>query len=118
MKSAHVVVIAEGLAKVLDFGLAKRVGDGLFEGPTRTLETIEDGSTLSGTLAYMSPEVLRGEGSDYRSDLWALGVVLYEAASGRRPFEGPTGFALSSAIMRELPKPLGPPVPPDRKSVV
>src|SRR5205809_3063998 len=66
----------------------------------------------------MAPEVLRGEAADYRSDLWALGVVLYEAASGRLPFGGRTGFEISSAIMRELPKPLGPPVPPGLWAII
>ena len=56
-----------------------------------------------------APEILRGEAADYRSDLWALGVVLYETASGRLPFEGRTAFDIGSAILRELPKPLGPP---------
>src|SRR5438132_10921767 len=73
---------------------------------------------VGGTLPYMAPEVLRGEAADYRSDLWALGVVLYEAASGRLPFEGRTGFEISSAIMRELPKPLGPPVPPGLWAII
>jgi serine/threonine protein kinase len=111
LKTANIVVTADGLVKVLDFGLAKKVGSGIFEGPTQSFATIQDTSSVSGTLTYMAPEILRGEAADYRSDLWALGVVLYEAASGRLPFEGRTGFEISSAIMLEPLKPLGPPVP-------
>jgi len=120
LKTTNIVVTPDGLVKVLDFGLAKQVSDrdASFEGPTRSFESKQTSSTFSGTLAYMSPEVLRGEAADYRSDLWALGVVLYEAASGRRPFEGRTGFELSSAILREMPKPLGPPVPPGLWAII
>jgi serine/threonine protein kinase/photosystem II stability/assembly factor-like uncharacterized protein len=112
LKTANILVTADGLVKVLDFGLAKRVGSGILEGPTRSLASLEDASSVSGTLPYMAPELLRGEAADARSDLWALGVVLYEAASGRLPFEGRTGFEISATIMRELPAPLGPPIPP------
>ena len=112
LKTANIVVTADGLVKVLDFGLAKQVGSGILEGPTRSFATVQDASSVSGTLPYMAPEILRGEAADGRSDLWALGVVLYELASGRLPFEGRTGFEISSIIMREPPKPLGPPVPP------
>ncbi len=118
LKSANIVITSEGLVKVLDFGLAKRVATETVEGSTPTLEATEDASTISGTLRYMAPEILRGEGADYRSDLWALGVVLYEAASGRLPFEGRTGFEVSSAILREIPKPLGPPVPPGLWAII
>jgi len=120
LKTSNIVVTSDGLVKVLDFGLAKQVGDrdASFEGPTRSFETMQTSSTFSGTLAYMCPEVLRGEAADYRSDLWALGIVLYEAASGHRPFDGRTGFELSSAIMREMPKPLGPPVPPGLWAII
>lgn len=111
LKSANIVVTAEGLVKVLDFGLAKRIGGIVSEGTTRVFQSTPEASTISGTLPYMAPEVLRGEGADYRSDLWALGVVLYEAASGRRPFAGRTTFEISSSILREMPEALGPPVP-------
>jgi len=112
LKTANIVITSDGLVKVLDFGLAKQVGSSVFEGPTRSLASIENASSVSGTLPYMAPEILRGEAADHRGDLWALGVVLYEAASGRLPFEGRTGFEISSAILREIPNPLGPPVPP------
>ncbi len=111
------IQIADGLAKVLDFGLARRVG-GVFEGATRSFETMQTASSVSGTLPYMAPEILRGEAADYRTDLWALGVVLYEAACGRLPFEGRTAFDIGSAILRELPKPLGPPVPPGLWAII
>ena len=118
LKTANIVITADGLVKVLDFGLAKQVGSGIFDASTRSFASIQDVSSMSGTLPYMAPEILRGEAADYRGDLWALGVVLYESASGRLPFEGRTGFEISSAIMREIPKPLGPPIPPGLWAIV
>jgi serine/threonine protein kinase len=118
LKSANVVVTPDGLVKVLDFGLARRIETRPFEGTTRSAATLEGISGVSGTLPYMPPEVLRGDASDHRSDLWALGVVLYEAASGHLPFEGRTAFEISAAILRELPKPLAAPVPPGLWAIV
>ena len=118
LKTANIVITAEGLVKVLDFGLAKQIGSGIFEASTRSFASLENASGISGTLPYMAPEILRGEVADQRGDLWALGVVLYEAASGRLPFEGRTGFEISAAIMREMPKPLGPPVPPGLWAII
>ncbi|HZQ22644.1 MAG TPA: protein kinase [Terriglobales bacterium] len=118
LKTANIVVTPEGLVKVLDFGLAKQIGSAIFEEPTRSFATAGDASSVSGTLPYMAPEILGGDAGDYRSDLWALGVVLYEAVSGRLPFEGRTGFEVTAAIIREVPKPLGPPVPPGLWAVV
>jgi len=118
LKSANIVVNSSGLVKVLDFGLAKRAGPTILEGPTQSFASTQDVSTISGTLQYMAPEILRGEPADNRSDLWALGIVLYEAAAGNLPFAGRTGFEISSAIMREIPKPLGPPVPPGLWAVI
>jgi serine/threonine-protein kinase len=88
----------EAVAKVLDFGLAKMVG-----GPSAIRTTI--GRAL-GTPAYMSPEQITGKGLDGRSDLWAVGVVLYEALSGRRPFNASTTPELCASILRDDPPPL------------
>ena len=118
LKTANILVTPEGLVKVLDFGLAKRVGGGIFEGTTQSFASVEGSSSVSGTLPYMAPEILRGELADGRSDLWALGIVLYELASGRLPFKGGTGFEISSAIMREIPAALGPPVPPGLWAII
>jgi len=118
LKGSNVVATPEGLIKVLDFGLAKRVGAGVLDAPTMTFSTLQGASSVSGTLPYMAPEILRGEPADARGDLWALGVVLYELASGRLPFEGGTGFEISSAILREIPKLLGPPVPPSLWAII
>ena len=108
-KSANVVITTDGRAKVLDFGLAARVSEEkLSEVTTYTADSPEMSGKIVGTLAYMAPEQLRGEQAEARSDIWALGVVLHEMASGERPFQGNTGFELSSAILSAAPKPLQP----------
>src|SRR5688572_13905342 len=117
LKSSNIIVTPEGLVKVLDFGLARRLATAQDEG-TRTLETLESYGTTAGTLSYMSPEVLRGEPGDHRSDLWAFGVVLYEALAGRLPFHGRTTFELSSAILREPPPPLPARIPPGLAAII
>jgi len=109
LKSSNVVITPEGRAKVLDFGLAKRLkGETGEDVTTQTLETLTAAGTVAGTPAYMSPEQFRGQPVDARSDIWALGVMLYEMASGARPFRGTTAFELSSAILNKPPAPLPP----------
>jgi len=102
-KSANVILTPEGRAKVLDSGLAKRISGEELDEVTRSEASLTLPGALVGTLAYMAPEQLRGEPADARSDIWALGVVLHEMASGERPFKGQTGFELSSAILSQRP---------------
>ena len=95
LKSSNMVITADGRIKVLDFGLATRTMAAT-DAVTQSVDT-----STAGTIAYMAPEVLRGEPADERSDVWAIGVILYEMTTGRRPFEGRTGFELSSAILEQ-----------------
>ncbi len=103
LKSQNVVITPEGRAKVLDFGLAARMPQADAEAVTKTQEAIPHAGMLVGTLAYMAPEVLRGEAATARSDIWALGVLLYEMASGRLPFGGDTGADVASATLKDTP---------------
>lgn len=106
LKSGNVMVTPAGQAKVLDFGLALRLGKAELAEVTRSKITVQQAGSIAGTLAYLAPEVLRGDAASERSDIWALGVLLYEMASGAMPFEGRTGYELTSAILRESPRPL------------
>ncbi len=115
LKGANVVVTPQGRAKVLDFGIARRLAA---VGASTKAGTLTESGTFTGTLAYMAPELLRDHAADARSDIWALGVLLYELASGRRPFVGDTAFEVTSAILKEPPPPLPAKVLPDLRAVI
>src|SRR5262245_14691694 len=115
LKPANVMVNSEGRVKVLDFGLAK-----LVQAPHATSETIPMDATqaltietplsnaglMVGTVPYMAPEQVRGETVDARTDLFAFGVIVFELATGQRPFTGSTSADVSSSILRDTPEPL------------
>jgi len=116
LKPGNIMVTPEGRVKILDFGLAKNLGNGdgtagrgIADRGHPDLDTVtgdqpvtREGQML-GTIPYMSPEQLRGDPVDHRTDLFSLGIILYEMCAGQRPFQGTGWNELASSILRDQP---------------
>jgi Tol biopolymer transport system component len=126
LKPANIMLTSGGRAKVLDFGLAK-VHDAAASGAADDMTRMSSASGVTGegriigTVAYMSPEQAEGKPVDPRSDIFSLGVVLHEMATGNRPFKGDTNVAILSSILKDTPSPItdsNPELPADLARIV
>ena len=118
LKSTNVMITPKGGAKVLDFGLARMLDTHQIDALSHSQRSLTGEGTIAGTLPYMAPELLRGQRGDQRSDIWALGVLLYEMVAGRRPFTGATGFEVSAGILQQETPALPSTVPAPMRAIV
>jgi serine/threonine protein kinase/tetratricopeptide (TPR) repeat protein len=118
LKPSNIIVTPGGDIKILDFGLARRSDPAEFD--RQTLETVsaESRPGLGGTLRYMAPEQMDAGPASQSTDLWSLGIVLYEMAAGSHPFSGENLYLLCSAILHDPPRPLPPRVPLGLASII
>jgi len=117
LKPSNVMVDADGRVKVLDFGIAKVVDEDVPDDEAATAmssravtsgaaEALTEEGKIVGTVAYMSPEQAEGKAADHRSDIFSLGILLYEMATGDRPFVGDTKLSILASIVKDEPQPL------------
>ena len=118
LKSTNVMITPKRGAKVLDFGLARTLDTHQIDALSQSQRSLTGDGMIAGTLPYMAPELLRGQRGDQRSDIWALGVLLYEMVGGQRPFTGATGFEVSAAILHQPPPVLPGSVPAAMRAIV
>lgn len=120
LKCGNIIVTPEQRLKVLDFGLAIELQSKSVDEETSTLSdpSCAPSQSTPGTLLYMSPELLRGAAAAKYTDIWALGVILYEMATGERPFRGSTPYELSAAILTAPIRPVLSRVPDGLRTVI
>ncbi|PWT90058.1 MAG: protein kinase, partial [Blastocatellia bacterium] len=118
IKPDNLMVRTNGLAKILDFGIAKLSGQGLSEEAATAIKSGTSPGMIIGTASYMSPEQAKGKEIDARTDIFSFGVVLYEMISADLPFEGETAMEMIGAILRDEPKQLSATVPIELKRIV
>jgi serine/threonine protein kinase len=121
LKPDNILITRQRRVKILDFGLATAAPWTVADAASTLTMGVTSPGTIVGTVSYMSPEQARGQLVDVRSDLWSLGVVLYEITTGRRPFEGPTAAVTFAEILKQAPvsvRSWNPAVPPEWEGIV